>query len=195
VARDLHADVVTAVTSAEVRLAWATDLVLDSGELNLWQGVGDMSANSNTYSGVGSLGVIEAIEETTDLKATGIRMTLSGVASSLISVALDEDYQGRTLRAYLCFFDTDHVLIGDAVLMFAGRMDVMTIVDTGDEASIQLTAESRAVDLERVGEAFRYTDEDQQRLFTGDLGCRFVEELVDKSIAWGRVDLKKGTPG
>ncbi len=194
-ARDLHADVVTAVTSAEVRLAWATDLVLDSGELNLWQGVGDMSANSNTYSGVGSLGVIEAIEETTDLKATGIRMTLSGVASSLISVALDEDYQGRTLRAYLCFFDTDHVLIGDAVLMFAGRMDVMTIVDTGDEASIQLTAESRAVDLERVGEAFRYTDEDQQRLFTGDLGCRFVEELVDKSIAWGRVDLKKGTPG
>ena len=192
--RSLHANVVTEVTSAATRAAWAVDIVLDSGELNMWTGIGNLSANGNTYAGVGDLGKIEAIEESVDLKATGLRLQLSGVTSSLISVALAEQYQGRTVRAYLVFFDSNWAVVGDPVLMFAGRIDVMQIIDAGDTSDISLTAESRAVDLERPGEVAYYTDEDQQRLFSGDLGCQFVEALVDKTLAWGRVDLQQGPP-
>lgn len=185
-ARSLHANVVTAVTSNEARLAWLVDIVLDSGELNMWTGIGSMSANGNTYLGVGNLGKVEGIEESVDLKATGLRVTLSGVTSSLVSVALGEEYQGRTIRAYLAFFDTAWVVTGDPVLAFAGRIDIMTIVDAGETSEIELTAESRAVDLNRADNPQRYTDEDQQRMFSGDLGCQFTEELVDKALFWGR---------
>ena len=187
--RTVHGDVVTAITSGEVRLAWLVDLVLDAGELNIWTGIGSLSANGNTYQGAGDLGSVEAIEENTDLKATGLRLSLSGVTSSLVSAALSEQYQGRTCRAYVGFFDSSWVILGDPLLLFGGRIDVMQITDSGKTSEISLTAESRAVDLERPGEVRYYTDEDQQRLFSGDRGCEGTAALVDAHLSWGRVDV------
>ena len=40
--------------------------------------------------------------------------------------------------------------------MFDGRMDVMTIEDAGDTASISLSAESRLIDLESAKGAAIY---------------------------------------
>ena len=65
-------------------------------------------------------------------------------------------------------------------------MDVMTIEDAGETASISLSAESRLIDLERA-RVRRFTDNDQQNQFSGDTSLRFVASLQDKEIAWGLV--------
>jgi hypothetical protein len=65
-------------------------------------------------------------------------------------------------------------------------MDTMRIEDSGDTASITVQAESRFIELERTHER-RYTDQDQQQLYPGDLGLEYVAGLQDKEIAWGQV--------
>jgi hypothetical protein len=47
-----------------------------------------------------------------------------------------------------------------------------------------MTAESRLMDFKRVRE-IRYTDEEQQNLFSGDVGLEFVNDIQEKPIFWG----------
>lgn len=187
-ARSLTTDVSNAVTSQRLRGTWALDLVLDSETLRMWGGIGTTTIGGNSYLGVGNLGGISAIEESTDMKATGMRFTLAGVNSSLISIAIGEHYQGRTARAYAVFFDESWVPLADAVLLFAGRIDTMQITDSGQTCVIEGTAESRAIALDRPSEVRYYTDQDQQRYFSGDLGLEYVAALVNAEIFWGKVN-------
>jgi len=69
--------------------------------------------------------------------------------------------------------------------MFSGRMDTMSIKDSGDTANISLTAESRLIDLERSRER-RYTSEDQKIDYPNDKGLEFIADLQNQEIVWGR---------
>jgi hypothetical protein len=64
-------------------------------------------------------------------------------------------------------------------------MDVMGIEDSGDTANINVTAESRLIDLERSRER-RYTSEDQKINYPNDKGLEFIADLQDKELVWGR---------
>jgi hypothetical protein len=187
VTRDITAGVSAEVVKDRLKAAWIVYFNFDSGALRLWSGTGDLIWNGNTYTGTGTLGRISPIEETSDVRSNGIQLTLSGISSSLISIALGTQYQGRTCTVWLGFFNSSDVLIDDPVQVFSGKMDVMSIQDTGGTCEITVTAENRLVDLERPKEVRYYTDADQQRLSAGDKGCQFVETLQTKEIVWGRV--------
>lgn len=185
--RDLTAGVSSEVVKNRLRMAMLVDLVFDSDPLYVWSGIGSLSWNGQTYLGTGALGKISAIEETSEVRSNGIQLSLSGIPSSLISIALGTQYQGRPCRVRMAFFDSSNVLIDDPVQVFSGKLDVMQIVDSGDTCEILVTAENRLIDLERPKEVRYYTDSEQQRYSTGDLGCQYVEKLQTKEIVWGRV--------
>ena len=63
-------------------------------------------------------------------------------------------------------------------------MDVMQLSDDGQSSILTMTAENRLVDFRRTRE-LRYTDEEQQNLFTGDVGLEFVTAIQEKTIYWG----------
>jgi hypothetical protein len=63
-------------------------------------------------------------------------------------------------------------------------MDVMTIGEQGDNCTIDLTAESRLIDLERP-RLRRWTSEDQKALDPDDKGFEFVNSLQEATIKWG----------
>ena len=63
-------------------------------------------------------------------------------------------------------------------------MDVMSIQESGEQATINITGESRLIDLEIARER-RYTSEDQKIDFPDDKGLEFVADLQDKQIIWG----------
>jgi len=180
-----------AVESSYVRPAFFVHANFDSGDLNLWTGYGAIIANGRTYTGVGTLLDISGVDETIDLSAKGIKLTLSGVQSSLISIARDEDYQGRQLELLFAAISNSGTLINDPVIMFSGFMDTMTINDGGDTATIELTVENRLIEFERT-RVRRYTAEDQQIDYPGDLGLQFVADLEEKEIVWGRLALFNG---
>ena len=185
--RSLSVAVEAEVVKTRIKPFWLVYLGFDSGAVRLFSGVGTISWHGNTYTGAGTLGSISPIEETSDVRSNGVQLTLSGISSSLISTALGEQYQGRTCTIWLGFLDSSDALIADPVQMFSGKLDVMSITDSGETCAITVTAENRLVDLERPSEIRYYTDSDQKRLSTGDKGCEFVETLQTKDIVWGRV--------
>ena len=141
-----------------------------------------LTFGDNDYLGVGNFGGVSAITETADTQATGIELSLSGVDASLLSIALNEDYQGRGAEIYLGFLDTGYSLIADPDLVFRGRMDIMPI-SIGEAAEIKLTVESRLADLLRP-RVILFNNSDQQDIYPADKGLEFVEEMVEKQIVW-----------
>ena len=181
--RNLTTAVQNQLAASELQPFFAIKLAFDGGDVKLWTGYGDITVASETYTGGGELLSISPIEETVEIAAKGVNFALNGIDSSLVSVALTENYSGRSAKVYLGVISSGAV-VSDPYLVFDGRMDVMTIEDAGDTASISLSAESRLIDLER-SRVRRYTNSDQQNQFPEDTCLRFVADLQDKEIAWG----------
>ena len=174
-----------------VRPIFLVHMVFDSSELNIWSGVGDLSFDSVTYTGLGDLLSISEIKETSDISATGINVSLSGVKTSLIAIAKDQDYQGRELTVRLGAFNESGSLIADPVIIFSGFMDTMTIAEAGTYSSITIAVENKLVAFERA-KVRRYTAEDQKIDHPADKGFEFVTSIVQKEIFWGRPSPSSG---
>ena len=158
------------------------ELDFSSGFIRLNSTVSAYQFESNTYTGVGDLGEITAVQERGDIQSTSLTVGLQGVDSQFISIALDQDYQGRSAKMWLGFLDASLILIADPTLIFKGRMDTMPIV-IGHGAKVQVTIESRLADLFRP-RIRRFNNADQQERFPADKGLEFVESRVEKELVW-----------
>ena len=175
-----------AVATAEiVRPIYLVDLEFASGSIYLWSGLGDLSFNSNTYIGAGDLLSIGAVQESTELTATGAQITLGGIKQSLLTLARDEPYQGRPLTIRLGAFDENGDLIASPVIVFSGFMDVMTISDSGETSTITVSAENKLIVFQKTA-VRRYTAEDQKIEHPNDKGFEFVAKIQEKEVVWGR---------
>ena len=186
---------------------FAVELLFDGDNtLRMWTGVGTLTLEDGTeWVGTGNLLNVSAIEETAEMAVKGATITLSGVPSELLSLALSEPYQGRVCNIYFGTFSVGKLLQEDGAFilfedgskillqtgstgfnqLFSGYMDQMNIADGGDTATIELMVENRLIDLERARVA-RFTSGYQKSIYAGDLGLDFVEDLQDKDIVWGR---------
>lgn len=158
----------------------AVELAFDSGTTRLWNGYGDLTVAGETHTGTGNLMSISAIEESGEISAKGLNVVLSGVPSSLLSLALTENYQNRGFKVYVGTISSGTVASYEA---FSGRMDVMTLQESGDTCTISLTAESRLIDLERP-RVRRYTPEDQKLIDADDTGLDFINSLQEATFEW-----------
>ena len=181
--RSLSNDMTTQVSASQLAPIILASLSFWT-PVNLWSGYGTITYNGTGYLGIGTLGTISPVEETTDLAARGITMQLSGVPTAQIAIALTENYQGRECSILFAAMASDGTLVSTPVTVFAGRMDVMTINDDGEQAIIGMNAENKLVDFRRPREV-RYTDEEQKALFPSDKGLEFVNAIQEKEIYWG----------
>lgn len=182
--RDITAAVSTETTETVVEPFLLAELMFDGDPIYAWSGVGTLTWNGNDYTGVGELGGVDPIAETSDLAAKGVAFSLSGVPSATISLALGSNYSGRIARLRLGFFDGSGNIIADPFVIAEGFMDQLDIQEDGDSSQVTVKAESRLITLQRARE-FLYDDEDQKALFAGDKGFEFVAALQDKEISWG----------
>jgi len=192
--RSLTSAMASAVTADLVRPITLVQCAFDSGNLNLWSGIGDLTVSGVDYVGAGSLLSIGEIAETSELSANGINVTLSGVSEPLITKARDEDYQGRELKVLLGAMDAANGVISNPIVVFSGFMDTMIIQDGESTATIQVTVENRLIEFER-SRVRRYTAEDQKIDFPTDKGLEFVAEMEEKEIVWGRASVSSGGGG
>ena len=181
------------LSASEVEPFLAVDLMFDNssvifnGEtvtvspLYLWTGIGEIEIDGNTYTGAGSLLSISAISETSDISAQGATLSLSGIPSTLLSLALQVPYTGRLCKVKFGLMASPVV----TTTLFIGYMDQMNIVDGAETANITIMVESKLIDLERP-RTHRYTSESQKSRFAGDLAFDFVSDLQDKPLSWGR---------
>lgn len=183
-ARVLTPAVAAALADGHVRPAIFFEGEFATGFVRLWTGVGEVQWGGQTWSGLGSLLGIGVIGETDRIEAAGSSVTLSGVPTDLVSVAITEAKQGLPGKIWLGFLDQDWQVIDDPVLSFVGRLDVPTIDDGRDSCTVTITYESRLIDLLRPRE-WRYTHESQQVLHPGDRGFEYVSSIQDKEVRWG----------
>lgn len=194
--RIVPAALVTALGNAQIEPFFAIEMMFDTrtstfngetidvGPLRLWSGMYDKTINvqgsDQTFTGTGGLLSIGGLEETGDLSAKSVTLTLSGVPSTIISLALQEPYQRRACRIY---FGVESV--SDVVEIFTGKMNTMRILDSEDTATIEMTVESKLVELERSAN-WRYNDENHQSRNSGDSFFSYVQSIQDAQIPWGR---------
>lgn len=192
--RSLTSAMQSAVTADLVRPIILVQCAFDSGNLNLWNGVGNLTVSSVDYVGAGTLLAIGEISETSELQANGITVTLSGITDPLLAKARDEDYQGRELKVLLGAMDASNGVISTPVNVFSGFMDTMVINDSSETATIQIAVENRLIGFERT-RVRRYTAEDQLIDFPNDKGLEFVADMAEKEIVWGRSGVVSGGGG
>lgn len=205
--RDLYPELLTAIEYDILSPFIAVQMNLDSGVLRMWSGLGTKKINGSNFFGVGTLLGISAIEETAELYASGATVSLSGVPSDMLSIALSQPYQGRRAFIYLgvTVGSGSWVLISgvwndggiwsdssywhdegvSASQVYSGYLDQMTIEEQADTSTIAVTIESKLIDLERV-RTYNYTSATQKADYPLDLGFDFVASLQGKTYNWGR---------
>lgn len=189
--RGLSSAAEAAATSEVVSLCWLVYLDFESGPVrvtslpHVLMHDADGNGVEETWLGVGNLGGVSPIEETSQVEATSATLSLSAIPPEQIAVALGEHYQGRICNIYLAFLNPDdsHEVI-DSFLLWSALMDTMELT-LGETAECRLTVESP---LARWNQPLQWTwsDEDQQSFYPGDKGFQFVNMTVEKEIRWGR---------
>lgn len=206
--RDISSDLIETLSDDVIHPFFAIELFFDTSILRFWSGVGELEFGGNVYTGSGNMIAVSAIDETSDISAQGARLTLSGLPSEMISLAINEPYQGRKCFIYFGTLDVTgdrltqqngHLILNQdssAILgegdfrdtvtqIFSGYIDQMNIDEGPETSQISVAVESRLIDLQRPRNR-RYTDANQKSRFPNDKGFEFVESLQQKKFAWGR---------
>jgi hypothetical protein len=183
--RSLSAAAATHVEGETTRFAILMELRLDSGDVNIWSGVGDLSWDSKTWQGLGAMGGLSGVAEATDLSDTVTRATLSHIPIAALPDFVEEfktnNPVGREYDLFLALLDSNN-LIEDVIPLTSGFIDGNSFTD-GEEGAISLDLVSEATKLEMVL-LYRLSAQHQDSLFPGDLGLEFVTDL-DEEIRWG----------
>lgn len=184
--RDMTTDLANALMGENLHPIFLFVANFDSGVARAWTGLGNITWGGNVYSGTGTYLRFTPISESEEVKANGVSFELSAVPQEMIALALNEEYQGRALQIYFGVLDQDTgEIINDPVLAFDGKMDVMEVVPTSSTLTINMSVESSLIDLERP-RTLRYTHEDQQTIFPGDMGLIFVPKMQEKQFIWNQ---------
>ena len=206
--RDIPVGFSDAVEAPTVDIFFAIELFFDTSTLRFWSGLGKVELNEQEYVGSGQMIQISSVDETLDISAKGATLTLSGLPSDLLALAIAEPYQGRKCKIYFgikdnasqflqqenddyiltetgAYIDTSIPTVDVMAEIFSGYIDQMNIDEGAESSAISVYVESRLIDLQRPRER-RYTSESQKSRFPNDRGFEFVEDLQAKKFQWGR---------
>lgn len=152
--------------------------------VKVWSGIGSITVDSITYTGVGDLGDISNVTETTDLRATNLSFTLSGLPAGNVSWSLDDTDQGAVVTVYLVFFDENQALVDTTpITVYKGIIDTISISLNKDAATIQVNTINRLAILGNTNTS-RYTPEDFRAKNSGNPSLDFIPAIQDKEFIW-----------
>jgi len=102
-ARSLPSALSSELNADELKPFYAVELLFDSGDIRFWTGYGNINANSEVWTGSGTVLSFSSTNEATDLSANGMTLTFSGLESTIVSLLLQENYRGRSagLRRFI----------------------------------------------------------------------------------------------
>lgn len=181
--RGLTGNQLAAVAAGHRIIVPLVEFYFDSGLLLLTMGPWDITTPTGTYVHAGPLLYIKQPTEQIG-SSQGLEIGMSGLDTSVITLATTEPYMGRTVRLLKAYLDPNsNAVIDSPKAWFIGRMRSMTITEDNTMASVAVQAEHYEVELTRAA-PLRYTDADQQRLHPGDRGCEWAASTANTTIIW-----------
>ena len=182
--RDLSSDFIAALEALVIRPVFFVSIQFTSATTFLWSGIGDITWDGHTWTGVGSLGTISSATEVNDVSAQNITLALSGIPNDLLGQAITEVRQTQAARVWFGSRNDDGTVIADPTKAFEGRTDVPSVNEGADTSTLSITCENPLIELSR-SPGFRWTHEQQQIFYPGDLGFQYVPDVVSWNGKWG----------
>ena len=158
-------------------------LTFASGTYYAWTGYGPLHWNGNTFLGVGTLGSFGGVTESTDVRADGTTVGLSGIDPALYSDCMQDIQLGAPATIWLALL-SQGAIIGAPYKIFEGTVDQPVIEPGTEEIAITLSLENLITNLQRAT-CSRYTAADQRVLYPTDSAFNGVEQLADQALIWG----------
>jgi hypothetical protein len=186
-ARDLEPTLLTALSDTVLRPVFLIELTTSIETVRLATGIGSLfwsGSPVNEWIGVGDVVGLSPIGETREIRATGIKLTISNISADDVTMALTDAVQGLSLKVYLAALTDAGAIVVDPFLAFSGLTDEVNMIESGDTCTMEISAESDLLRLQIANES-RFTHDFQQIRFPGDLGFEFVEQLQEFDLPFG----------
>lgn len=143
-----------------------------------------ISGSSVTYNPQGFVKNLSQFSEEVDITKSSLRIGLSGVDQTYISIVLNENVVNDQVKIFRGFLDSNNSLIADPFLLYDGQIDTFEINEGEDSSDIIFTIVSHWADFQKIS-GRKTNPTSQQRFFSGDNGMEFSSETV-QDIKWGR---------
>jgi hypothetical protein len=184
--RQIDPETDLALRQREVALVLLAELQFATGTLRLWSGLGPFYWDGVEFTGTGALLSVGTIDEAADLRTSETTFRLSGLDPAIRTVIAADAWQNRPAILWVAVLDSQGQVIGRPVRLRSHRMDTITVAE-GQTISVTLTCENGMNGLDRAAPR-RYTDQDQQSEYPGDLAFSFVPAVQEFELNWGRAD-------
>jgi hypothetical protein len=184
VSRNIDASLTDVYSALGFRPLLLAQLTFRTATRYVWSGVGSLVWGGNTYLGLGSLASVGSVQESTEIKADGTSVSLSGIDPVYLAEAMGDIQQGQPAKIWTAALDDSGAVIMP-YLYFSGVIDKPQVVVSGETATIALALESKMINHGRASQR-KYTAADQHAFgYPDDLGFNWVEALNDASFKWG----------
>jgi hypothetical protein len=187
--RNLSPAVLAATIAPQKSMALFLELAFSNETLWLWSGIGPATGAGpawdpgatfpygQVFTGMGWMGRIDSVPQTSELTAENITLMLSGIPVELLGDVINSVRLTGTATLWLAFF-SNGVLLPDPLQLWLGALDVPTVTDGADTCSVSITVENALLALNSASNR-RFTTLDQQLDFPGDTGFDYVSAMQD----------------
>lgn len=190
--RGLSTEIKTAIAAGTVRPVYLLHCDFDGYALRTWTGEGDLSYDSQTWAGDGTLHGMPRVGESAALYADSITIRLKGNPGTAVDLSDPDKYQGRAVEIYVGFYAADGTLpAANIYKIFSGTMSQVEFSSDAESEAWEVIAESRLVDLQRVKSAL-WTHQEQRGRYPGGAvltsGLLTIGELYEVTDAGSGAD-------
>jgi hypothetical protein len=173
---------IASTSGSRITRALLVEMLLETSNVYVHDGIGPLTWNDKTWLGVGDLGAISGISGGVDLDASDMSMMLGGVPSDYREEVLTELARGKRVNVYQGIINAATGQWSyDPELVYAGFIDAPDIAEEISEnlaAHLTITVPVIAASsyVRRLSQ-WRRTDADQEELFPGDKFFAFKTDL------------------
>ena len=181
----LPPEVASLVGKREAPCAFLVRFHFVSGIKRLWTGFGSLvTLDGQQWSGLGEIGTIDGLSTAFNGTAPAGSLTVSGVDTDLIAVAVGEtdDFVGRPVAIFLQAFN-DRALSGNPCAIAVRLMTALEVTRSATSRSLSISHETPYTGRNRPAGGF-YSDRDQQKRHPGDTFCERAPMLIFQSRKW-----------
>lgn len=182
----------TELGKAVTRVAYFAEFQFEDGTVRVSTLGQNYTWGGYEWLGVGTIGVIDAVEETEVIISQPLNFRLNIVQQSIKEIASSSpsQYRGRTAKMYMCPLNEQFQLVDTPILCWRGIMDMMSLgVDPSGNGQVTLKCETSAYGLKRLP-SLRVNAAQQKARHPTDTGFDYLTNLVSTPLVWVSINLQ-----
>ncbi len=172
------------ITKQTIYPAVFIDLLLDSGETNIWTGIGSVNVDGKDYLSLAGFDSAFSIQEGVEVEDLAADLRIAGQQAEFLAISLNEPAQGREASVWIGALDSDGNVV-EREKVFAGIIRNMPIRQSVEAQDISIEVES-SLTFRNNGAVLRCSTADQRLIDAEDTLFDFLPGLEASDLRFGR---------